>query len=449
MNDALGHALTTDSAACAAALDAATRSYLAFKPDAGQHVNAALDADPGCLMANVAKGYFTMLISNAAFFGAIDKRIAAGEAAEVGATERERLHLRALRSWRAARNDEALAAWEAILDVHPHDLLALRLAHFAYFWTTGDAQRMRSSVERAAARWSEDLPGHGFVRGMQAFAHEETGDYATAERHGRAAVDANPEDLWGVHAVAHVMEMQGRHAEGWRWVEASEERAAHANNFQFHLAWHRALFLLEGGRIDELLEVYDRKVRDLAAPLVQAQPDFYIDVQNAAALLMRLELAGVEVGPRWSELADKAEKRIGDHVILFTMPHWVMALAACGRWDQADAVIAAMRDYAQTSGASEAGVVARVAIPACEAVRAHRRGEYAAAVDALFPVRGEIVRLGGSHAQRDVLWQILTDAAARAGRADQARQLVGEVRRSRPSAGVATLYERIERRLAA
>jgi hypothetical protein len=44
--------------------------------------------------------------------------------------------------------------------------------------------------------------------------------------------------------------------------------------------------------------------------------------------LLRLELLGIDVGDRWIELADKAEKRIGDHVILFTVPHWMMALSA-------------------------------------------------------------------------------------------------------------------------
>jgi hypothetical protein len=124
----------------------------------------------------------------------------------------------------------------------------------------------------------------------------------------------------------------------------------------------------------------------------------------------------------------------------------MMALAACGRWAQADALLAAMREHARSSGASEADVVARVAIPACTAVRAHRRGEYAAAVDALFPVRDEIVRLGGSHAQRDVLWQVMADAAVRAGRLDQARQLVAAVRSARPPGGVAPFYARIEAR---
>jgi len=443
VKDALGHEVTTSAAACAAALDAATASYLGFRVDAGQHVNAALEADPACPMANVMKGYLTMLISNASFLGAVDKRIAATEAAPA-ATKREQLHLQALKRWRAGRNDAAIATWEAIVEEHPQDIVALRLAHFAYFWTQGDARGMRASVERALPRWSKAQPGYGFLLGMQAFACEETGDYALAERHGRAAVEADPADLWAVHAVAHVLEMQGRHEEGWRWVEANEAPLEPANNFRFHLAWHRALFMLEAGRVDELLDTYDRKVRDLRSPLVQAQPDFAIDVQNAASLLMRLELLRVDVGSRWVELAERAEKRIGDHIILFTTPHWMMALAASGRWDQADALLAAMREHAQTSGASEADVVARVAIPACEAVRAHRRGEYAAAVDALFPVRAEIVRLGGSHAQRDVLWQIMTDAAARAGRVDQARQLVNEVRGSRPAGGVPTLYRRVE-----
>jgi hypothetical protein len=444
MKDALGLEVTTASAACVAALDTATASYLGFKVDAGQRINAALDADPGCAMANVVKGYFTMLTSNASFLGAVDKRIAAAEGA-AAATPRERLHLEALRRWRAARNDAAIATWEEIVADHPHDIVALRLAHFAYFWTQGDARGMRASVERALPRWSKDLPGYGYLLGMHAFACEESGDYPTAERQGRAAVEANAADLWAVHAVAHVLEMQGRHEEGWRWVEANRAPLEAANNIRFHLEWHRALFLLGAGRIDGLLEVYDRKVRDLDSPLVQAQPDFTTDVQNATSLLMRLELAGVDVGPRWAELADRAEKRIGDHIILFTTPHWMMALAACGRWEQADALLAAMREHAQTSGASEADVVARVAIPACEAVRAHRRGEYAAAVDALFPVRGEIVRLGGSHAQRDVLWQVMTDAAVRAGRVDQARQLAAEVRGSRPPGGVPPFYGRIER----
>ncbi|MBL8700444.1 MAG: tetratricopeptide repeat protein [Alphaproteobacteria bacterium] len=448
MRDALGHEVTTSSRDCVAALDATQESYLGFRVDAAQHVNAALKADPACVMANCLKGCLTMLLSNAGVLGAVDQRIAAAEASAATATKRERLHLVALKAWRVGRNDEALAAWEAILAEHPHDLAALRLAHFSYFWTTGDARRMRSSVERALGRWDPAMPGYGFVLGMQAFACEESGDYVEAERQGLAAIARNPADLWAIHAVAHVMEMQARHGEGASWVEAHRAATAEATNFKFHLAWHRALFLLEGGRIGDVLDAYDREVRDLGSPLVAGQPDLYIDVQNAAALLMRLELLDVPVGDRWTELADKAEKRIGDHVVLFTVPHWMMALAAAERWAKTDELLAAMRDHAARSGASEADVVARVAIPAAECVRAHRRREWDRALSSLFPVRHEIVRLGGSHAQRDILWQVMADAAAHGGHMRELRQLVDEVTRSRPPRSLPTLYRRAGQLLA-
>ena len=432
MRDDLDLEIGTTSEACVAALAAARESHLGFRMDAARHVNMAIEADPACVLAQVMKGYMAMLLSNTAVLGAVDQRIATARRTVSEATPREHLHLAALEAWRHGRNARAIAAWEEILASHPRDLTALRLAHFAYFWSAGDAARMRASVERVLPHWPDGVRGRGWVLGMHGFACEESGDYALAERQGRRAVEIDASDLWAIHAVAHVMEMQSRHAEGAAWVEAGAAHLGAATNFRFHLAWHRALFLLEGGARTELLACYDDSVRDHASPLVQGQPDLYIDVQNAASLLMRLELLGVDVGSRWNELADKAEARIGDHLIPFTVPHWMMALAATGRWAACDAVLAALRD-ASTSAAedSDASHVARIALAAAEGVRAHRRGAHAAAVAALVPVRHDLVRLGGSHAQRDVLWQIMTDAARCAGDAALMEDHVGEVRAGR------------------
>jgi hypothetical protein len=308
---------------------------------------------------------------------------------------------------------------------------------------------MRDSVARARAAWDAGVPGYGHVLGMLAFGHEQAGDPAAGERLGREAVALDRSDQWAVHAVAHALETTGRAAEGEAWVDAAWPHLDAATNFRFHVAWHRALFLLEQGRRGELLEVYDRTVRDLASPLVEAQPDLYIDVQNAASLLLRLELLGVDVGGRWSELADRAEKRVGDAIVLFTAPHWVMALAAAGREAACQAWIDALAAHAANSGASEAEVVARVAIPACEAVRAHRRGEWARALDALFAARGAIARLGGSPPQRDILWQVMGDAAVRAGRLSEARRLLAEVTASRPAnARLPPFWQALARRAA-
>lgn len=445
MRDDLDLEVATSSEACAMALAAAREAHLGFRVDAARHVNAAVAADPDCVLAQVMKGYMAMLLSNAAVLGAVDQRIAAARKTAAGATPRERLHLAALEAWRGGRNATAIAAWEAILAEHPRDLTALRLAHFAYFWNAGDAAAMRASVERVLPHWPDGAAGQGWVLGMHGFACEETGDLALGERQSRRAAEAAPTDLWAVHGLAHVMEMQGRHAEGAAWIAAADPLLDGATNFRFHLAWHRALFLLEGGAREAMLEVYDTRVRDLASPLVQGQPDLYIDVQNAASLLLRLELLGVDVGGRWTELADRAEGRIGDHLVPFTLPHWMMALAAAGRWRSCDALVAAMRAHAARADAEDAAVVGGIALPAATAVRAHRRGEYAEALAALLPVRHELSRLGGSHAQRDILWQIMVDSARRAGDAAQARRLAGEVAASRAPWPVPGFYDGLTR----
>jgi hypothetical protein len=146
-------------------------------------------------------------------------------------------------------------------------------------------------------------------------------------------------------------------------------------------------------------------------------PDLYIDVQNAASMLFRLERQGVDVGGRWGELADKAQARVGDCLSAFTLPHWMMALAATGREAAAAAMLAAMKGDPSPR-------IREVALPVCEAVMAHRRGEHGQAVSRMLPVLDRLPELGGSHAQRDVLEQLFFDASLKSGRAAEARRLL-------------------------
>jgi hypothetical protein len=122
-------------------------------------------------------------------------------------------------------------------------------------------------------------------------------------------------------------------------------------------------------------------------------------------MLFRLERHGIDVGDRWIEIAEKAEQRIGDCLSAFTQPHWMMALAATRRDEAAQRMLAAMRAAGHGTGAV-ARVIGSIAVPVCEAVLAHRRGEYIRAVELMKPVLDEMYRLGGSHAQQDVLEQL-------------------------------------------
>jgi hypothetical protein len=175
---------------------------------------------------------------------------------------------------------------------------------------------------------------------------------------------------------------------------------------------------LELGELDAVLESYDRNIRNLDAPMVKATPDHFIDLQNAPAILWRLEQMGVDVGHRWQELADKAEARIGHIGHPLLVPHLMMALAATGRTEAADRFLAALRERASDTASWNSVAISDVYLPVCEAALAHRRGEYGRVVDLLGPRREQIRLLGGSNAQRDLFFQMLVDAAVRAGRRD-------------------------------
>jgi tetratricopeptide (TPR) repeat protein len=419
MNDINGLPLSTRAAAAAESYNRALASLLGNRADLSAHVTAVLEADPGFALGHCLRGFVMMLAFKRAFVGfASDAHRAAQELAPA-ATPREQAHVRALGHWLAGNLDGALREWEALLAAWPHDALALRLAHFNYFWT-GRAADMRASLERVAPRWSEAMAAYPTLLSCLAFALEETGDYAAAERAGRRAVEIDPTDVWGTHAVAHVLEMQGRREEGVAWLAGFERHWEGKNNLVHHLWWHRAMFHLELRDTGAVLELYDTRFRNLSSPLVAAMPDLYIDVQNAASMLFRLERQGVDVGARWNELADKAQARIGDCLSAFTLPHWMMALAATGREGAAELMLTSLRE-------NQSKVVREVALPVCEAVLAHRRGEHERAVLHMAPVLERLHELGGSHAQRDVLHQLFFDACLKSQRRAEARALLDSI----------------------
>ncbi len=341
------------------------------------------------------------------------------------ATPREHAHAGALDLWIAGEVEQAVSVWNQILQDHPHDILAFRLAHFVNFWL-GRPEAMLESVLTVERAWSPALPGYTAILGCRCFAHEECGYYTEAEHAGREAVRRDPTDLWAAHGVAHVLEMTGRRREGIAWVQGLQSNWTSGNNLKHHLWWHEAMYHLELGDTDRVLALYDSRFRDLESPLIVAAPDLYIDVQNAGSMLFRLGRHGVDPGGRWEELADKAEGRIGDCLSAFTLPHWMMALASTGRDAAASQMLAAMRDFARADGPVPR-LVKDVALPVTEAVLANRRGRHADAVALMRPVIGDMYQMGGSHAQQDVLEQVFLDSALKAAAEADIRMLIERV----------------------
>jgi len=415
--DERGHAMTTDSADAAAALDKALHNFIRWKADIVPNLKAALDADPGFAFGHTAMGLILHFARNAAFAPRIADALQAAEKADGNLTERERLYRDALAASARGEVAQAVAAYETILAAHPTDLLAVRLAQMELFWI-GEMRWSSEINDRVESYWTHDIPGYGTYLSCRAFDLEETHHYQEAERLGRESVELDPTDVWGTHAVAHVLIQEGRHAEGIAWLEGLKDNWDEANQMKLHLWWHRCLFHLERGEFDAALDIHDSWVRNRELELVKAMPDLYIDMQNGASLLLRLELRGVDVGDRWAELAELALHRLDDHTNPFTSSHFAVILAATGHFAEADRLVQSMRDFAAAGQGTLAPRFAVAAIPAAQAAIAHRKAEHQRVVDLLLPARQMLWQMGGSHAQRDLFFLLLADSARALGRAD-------------------------------
>jgi tetratricopeptide (TPR) repeat protein len=425
LSDCRGLAVTAASGEAVRHYDATLASYLRFRSDTGENLKQTLSADPDFALGHATRGYFMMLFESRPFHERAAKSLASAEAAlaKAAVTGRERAHVDALRAWVVGDFAGAIRRWDAILIDHPRDVLALKLAQYGHFYM-GDAPAMRDSLARTLHDWDEGVPGWSHVLGSYAFALEESGNYAAAERAGKRAVELDGADAWAAHAVAHVMEMQGRQREGIEWVGALDRNWADCHNFVFHILWHRALFHFDLEEYDRVLELYDREIR-------KESTDEYLDITNAVALLWRLELSGVDVGDRWRELAERSAAHIGDHLLAFADVHYAMALASADR-PGAERMLGSLRRFVAEDRGTEAAVLRDVGIELAVAALAWRDGELGRVVDLIWPVRDRIRRLGGSHAQRDLFEQTLLAAAVKAGRTGLARALVSERLQKKP-----------------
>jgi tetratricopeptide (TPR) repeat protein len=422
--DAQGNEVT-GSPASVESFDWAMADYYALGGDPVGKLKGALATDPAFALGATAIAALFMVGGFRSDHSEVRGALKAARAAATRATPRERLHLEAVETWAEGRLRDAAAVWEEILVDHPTDALALRLAQDAYFFL-GASAAMRDSIARVWPDWRDDDPLTSFVLGARAFGLEETGDYVAAEAAAREALSRNPADAWAAHALAHVFEMTARPEEGAAFLQASRADWGAAHFMAGHNGWHLALYLIELGRIEEVLAGFDRHV------LAALPNDATLDRVDAASLLWRLELEGVDVGGRWGPVRKQWTPHVHDHVLAFNDLHLALALAG-------DAKLAAMlREsldaYAREAEGDNAIVMAGVGRPLIDAMLDFAQGRYAEAVEGILPLRYDVWRIGGSHAQREVVDLTLIAAAERAGEKNLARALIAERAALRPSA---------------
>jgi tetratricopeptide (TPR) repeat protein len=336
--------------------------------------------------------------------------------------EREAHHLRAARSWVQGNWEATTRSLERALLRHPRDLLALKVAQDLYFFL-GNRLELRDTAARVLPAWPRERPGWGYVQGIYAFGLEENADYRQAESRARAALEHNPRDVWSVHALAHVLEMEGRQRDGVAFLTASAPDWS-ASYFAIHNWWHRGLFHLELGEIDEALALYDD-------PMRAGRSAEWLDVVDAAALLWRLSLFGADVTERAEQLAADISDLVSSPVYIFNDWHAVMTFGLAGDHPRNELVVAANRHL---TAPTNRGAVERAGLDLLEAFSAFAAGRPDRAIDLLIDIRPRAHAVGGSHAQRDIIDLTLIAAATRAGDDALARALVTERVARKPAA---------------
>ncbi|MBD2775828.1 tetratricopeptide repeat protein [Iningainema tapete] len=399
LEDAQGLEVTTNSTEAIAAINLFCDQALAYGKDIEAAIVKGLTADPNCALIHAyAAAYFLSMESGTRKQAIPHLQTAHKYLAEI--TERERLYVQAISAWAATEIDKAILLHDQIAAKFPRDLISVQQGQYHYFYL-GDKQRLWKIADSCLSA----NPDNHYLYGMVAFGLEQCHRLDEAEKMGRKATAMNPHNPWAHHAVAHVMETLQRVDEGITWMESFADTWENCNTMLYtHNWWHVALYYLERGDKKKVLALYDTRVWGRAS---KESPK---DQVGAIALLLRLELRGVDVGSRWQDLSDYIYPNLHEHSLAFQDLHYVYALARAGHTNLVTRMLLSMQKYAFSVNSYLRKNWVEVAIPAARGMVAHAYGDFHTALLQLQPVMLRLHEIGGSHAQRALFDQIYLDA---------------------------------------
>ena len=415
-SDRFGQRVSTASARAVERNDAAVDLLFALQPGAPALVDQALALDPEFALAHCTKARALLQGGDAA--GARRWAARGRELAE-GLTARERNHAEIVRQ--AIHNEPtALAAVAEHADAHPRDAVPLSFALGVYgllgFGGFADFHaRQAALLDRVAPAWGDEDWWFLAARG---WACVEAGRRAQGVAMLERALALNPRNANAAHGRVHGYYEQGD-AEGGEaflaeWLPGYDRGAA----LHGHLAWHAAFFALQRDEVDRALATY----RNAIGPAVSAALPLFTVIDGASFALRALLGGHALAAAERRELADFAAARLPAAGVPFANVHLAMAYAGAGDWDRLESlrgqVAELLEDGRQRSGA--------VVVRACDAVAAYGAGEYALTAALLEESAPEWERLGGSHAQRDLLADLAIAAHLRAGAVAAAEALAAK-----------------------
>ena len=390
---------------------------------AGDAFDSAIAEDPDFALAHIARArvhLMNMEINEARARAAQARQLAAA------ASPRERRHVEIMAAAIEGQPKAALSGAEQHLEEYPRDalVLSLLLGAFGLYAFSGRADHDAAKLaicERHAGHYGEDW----WFLTYLGWSHTEAGNVGIGRALTERALPLRPENASAAHGLSHALFEQGEPEAGGAFLSSWLKRHEKASFLHGHLCWHLALAAIETGNADTALAIYERQIRPPDSPY----PPLNV-LTDSASLLWRLSLTGTSgLEPHWREVAaygDRFFPQAGAH---FGDVHYALVAAATDR-DALQTRLTQME--ARAAGGKLAPGPGTIGL--CRGVQAFADGDYNSAVRILEPLMPELVRIGGSHAQRELWEDTFIVACLRGGYGDKAARMISERLHRRPSA---------------
>jgi Tfp pilus assembly protein PilF len=429
LTDAYDLPLSTASSEARDAYVEGCAAKLTNYPGAIEAFDRAVAADPNFALAHAAKAHALLERGNAP---AARDAMASASAVAAGISARETSHIAFFDRLLAGEAEAALAALLEHLDTWPRDVLVLATTAFTngLIGNSGRAGQKRillDLLDRLAPSYGDDW----WFTAHHGMALSENGQRAAARPKIDRSLAQNPKNPWVAHARAHLCYEEGDPDTACAFLASWLPTYPRDGALYSHLSWHLALGHLEVGDFAAARQLFENAF----APDVHSGPPRG-KLNDGVAFLWRWELAGQpRDAPAWRVMHDFATGAFPRAGLAFSDMHVVLARAVAGD-DAALAVAEAQIAELARGGRYPSGPL----VPAVSrGFAAFERRDFAAAIDALAPVAGELERIGGSRAQLDLIEFTLLKAYLAAGRADEARRMLSTRRRGSSNLPVAGL----------
>ena len=406
LNDRYDNGLTTASQAARDGYVAATDLMLEGQAGIVDAFAAVTRHDPGFGLgwAGLARAHQVM-----GDMAAATQALATARSCANAASAREISHIEAL-SRIFSGQPGAYSVVCAHLDSYPRDAILAQTSS-SIFGLIGFSGQPGREAEMLAFN-AKLLPHYGedwWAISQYAFALCETGNLAQADRLIDKAMALNPRNAHGAHVRSHVSYELGDTQAGLDYLSDWLGTYDRGGVMFTHLNWHEALWALAQGDVDRMWARVDTAVSPAAGsggPAINTLTD-------TVSILHRARLAGVDVAQdRWHSVSDFAQTAFPKTGNAFIDVHAALAHAMAGREDALMAILE-----------HPAGPAADLVPDLVAGFQAIARDDWQMASGALMRAMGDLARMGGSRAQRDMVEQTLLYALAKQGKAEEARDI--------------------------